>query len=345
MRCPLLLVVLAGLFALQPVLAQNKARQVFSIPAARMVSSVAAAPAPEAPAEVITLSNFDLQSSQIVWFWNSAAPDSGFVLGTNFFEDQAKATVFSLPNGVTEALVTEVNVWFAYKREGLTNQTYALEILEGTAATGPGDIPLYSESFMLAGVDADTDAQTPSNPTNHVLQQPVQVGSTFFISVDFGSYGETEWGNTALVATDLLGTGVPEVWEKWSDGSWNNVSAAWFQNADDGWHLWIEAVIDTDLTTAVEGIEEIPDAVFLAPNYPNPFNPATVLNVSLPGRMEVDLRVVDALGRTVAILVQGTMEAGLHPVRFEAVDLPSGVYLAYLRAGSITQTQKLVLLR
>ena len=97
--------------------------------------------------------------------------------------------------------------------------------------------------------------------------------------------------------------------------------------------------------TPVEEADEIPRVLALSSNYPNPFRSATTLRFELPARMDVDLRVVDLLGRTVARLVEGPMEAGVHTVRFEAGSLPSGVYLARLRAGSATHTRTLVLLR
>ena len=98
-------------------------------------------------------------------------------------------------------------------------------------------------------------------------------------------------------------------------------------------------------STPVEEAGEIPRTLALSSNYPNPFRSATTLRFELPVRTDVDLRVVDLLGRTVARLVEGPMEAGVHTVRFEAGSLPSGVYLARLRAGSATQTRKLMLLR
>ena len=178
------------------------------------------------------------------------------------------------------------------------------------------------------------------------MSQPVTVGSPFFVSVDFGSYGQADWGNAAIVSTGLQGRHIPEVWEKWADGSWHNVSVAWNQNADNGWHLWIEVIVETDATgTPVEEAGEIPRVLALSSNYPNPFRSATTLRFELPARAEVDLQVVDLLGRTVARLVEGSMEAGVHTVRFEAGSLPSGVYLARLNAGAATHTRTLVLMR
>jgi hypothetical protein len=63
-------------------------------------------------------------------------------------------------------------------------------------------------------------------------------------------------------------------------------------------------------------------------NYPNPFNPATSIRYSAPERSQVVLTVSDMLGRTVATLVEGSVEAGVHTATFDASGLTSGNYIA-----------------
>jgi hypothetical protein len=65
----------------------------------------------------------------------------------------------------------------------------------------------------------------------------------------------------------------------------------------------------------------------------------------LPQRSEVKLVVYDALGRQVAELATGTMEAGTHNVTFDAANLPSGIYVYKLVAGEFTNVKKLMLLK
>ena len=103
--------------------------------------------------------------------------------------------------------------------------------------------------------------------------------------------------------------------------------------------------METNVGTAVEDTDELPRAFTLASNFPNPFTASTTLQLELPARAEVNLRVIDLLGRTVATLVDGPMEAGVHTVRFDGGGLPPGIYLAHLRTGSTTMTRKMVLVR
>ena len=89
----------------------------------------------------------------------------------------------------------------------------------------------------------------------------------------------------------------------------------------------------------------LPAAVALDQNYPNPFNPSTVIRYQLPVNSEVSLKVFDVLGREVANLIDGRMEAGYHQVTFNARDLASGMYLYRLQAGNKVFTKKFTLIK
>jgi hypothetical protein len=80
-------------------------------------------------------------------------------------------------------------------------------------------------------------------------------------------------------------------------------------------------------------------------NYPNPFNPSTTIRFSLPKREHVTLKVFDVLGREVATVVDGEMEAGEHTVIYNASGLPSGVYLYRLEVGNFIRTRRMVIIR
>lgn len=81
----------------------------------------------------------------------------------------------------------------------------------------------------------------------------------------------------------------------------------------------------------------------LSQNYPNPFNPTTTIDFSLPERAMVSLKVFDALGREVSVLLNESRESGVHQVSFNASALSSGVYYYTLRYGSVSQTKKMIL--
>jgi hypothetical protein len=70
-------------------------------------------------------------------------------------------------------------------------------------------------------------------------------------------------------------------------------------------------------------------------NFPNPFNPSTTLRFSVPEQSNVRLVVTDMLGRTVATLMDDITAAGVHEVRFEAGDIPSGQYMATISMAGV----------
>jgi plastocyanin len=88
-----------------------------------------------------------------------------------------------------------------------------------------------------------------------------------------------------------------------------------------------------------------PGKFHLSQNYPNPFNPTTSLQYAIGSRQFVTLKVYNSLGKEVATLVNEEKPAGKYEVRFSGSTLPSGIYFYELKAGNITKTKKMVLLR
>ncbi|MGA9115561.1 MAG: SdrD B-like domain-containing protein [Bacteroidota bacterium] len=93
------------------------------------------------------------------------------------------------------------------------------------------------------------------------------------------------------------------------------------------------------------GRAQVPASVSLLQNFPNPFNPVTVIRYELPEDMQVQIRVYNVLGQEVATLVNDRQEAGYRSVRWDAGRTASGVYFCRLQAGDVTQVKKLILLK
>lgn len=91
--------------------------------------------------------------------------------------------------------------------------------------------------------------------------------------------------------------------------------------------------------------QPLPLVFSLDQNFPNPFNPETVIHFSLKEAGPVSLEIFNSTGEKVRTLVNGTLPAGPHTARFDAATLPSGVYLYRLNAGQFTFTRKMLLLR
>lgn len=82
-------------------------------------------------------------------------------------------------------------------------------------------------------------------------------------------------------------------------------------------------------------------------NYPNPFNPNTLIGYELPIRTTVTIKVYDVRGRTVRTLFANqTMNPGKHSISFDAEDLPSGLYVLRITTGTgWTESQKMLLIK
>ncbi|MDP8240184.1 MAG: T9SS type A sorting domain-containing protein [Candidatus Hatepunaea meridiana] len=90
---------------------------------------------------------------------------------------------------------------------------------------------------------------------------------------------------------------------------------------------------------------DIPKTFELSEAIPNPFNSTTRISYSLDSDAHITLSLFDLSGREVAKLVNRQMTSGKHSVSWDASDLPSGIYMCRLSAGSKVKTTKLALVR
>jgi len=94
-----------------------------------------------------------------------------------------------------------------------------------------------------------------------------------------------------------------------------------------------------------EPISASPASFRLEQNFPNPFNPATTIRLTLPQREYVTLKIFDALGKEVRNLVSGDLAAGTHTIKFEAKNLASGIYFYRVQAGQTFIQRKMIVMR
>jgi hypothetical protein len=103
---------------------------------------------------------------------------------------------------------------------------------------------------------------------------------------------------------------------------------------------------DKRITSVAERVNTgLPRLALLRQNYPNPFNPSTTISYTLPTQSFVALKVFNVLGQEVATLVNGIESPGSKSVRFDAGDLPSGVYFYRLQEGSYSSTKMLMVVK
>lgn len=131
----------------------------------------------------------------------------------------------------------------------------------------------------------------------------------------------------------------------WMESSWRNSNG--FLNLGNRYYsaYLAEARYKLIGPIAVEDENMNPEKFVLAQNFPNPFNPETKINFSLPQSGKASLKIYDMLGREVAELVNGALEKGTHTVSVNGRNLSSGVYIYRLQSGSFTESKKMMLIK
>ena len=104
------------------------------------------------------------------------------------------------------------------------------------------------------------------------------------------------------------------------------------------------------IPTFVDEEETKPQALPLIKSYPNPFNPSTTIEFDLPETGMAALTIYNIAGQKVRELLDGYTSAGMHRVVWNGSDdsghaVSAGVYIARLKAGEVTATGKMVLVR
>jgi len=113
-----------------------------------------------------------------------------------------------------------------------------------------------------------------------------------------------------------------------------------------GPEVWTFAWVGIPSFTSVEENNPIKvSSYYLGKNYPNPFNPTTTINYSIPKSSDVTLYVYNTLGQKVKTLVNAKQTAGKYTVNFDASNLASGIYFYQIKADNFTKVKKMVLIK
>jgi hypothetical protein len=107
---------------------------------------------------------------------------------------------------------------------------------------------------------------------------------------------------------------------------------------------WDSAAVVINVTGVANDPSEL-NSFKLYNNYPNPFNPSTTIKFSLPEASFTTLKIYNALGKEIAVLVNEMISSGTHSVVFDAHNLPSGVYFYSLESSSLSQVKKMLLIK
>lgn len=120
----------------------------------------------------------------------------------------------------------------------------------------------------------------------------------------------------------------------------NNVTVETANN-----YVNVDLVLTADGVTSVETSKNIVTNYALSQNFPNPFNPSTLISYQIPASGLVTIKVYNVIGKEVAALVNEYQQSGNHSKEFSANGLTSGVYFYTIKSGSYSATKKMILMK
>lgn len=135
---------------------------------------------------------------------------------------------------------------------------------------------------------------------------------------------------------DINGDGLDDALITASDGGTGGFSQGW-AIIQSGWEE--PTAVDDDQPAS------LPTQLSLSQNHPNPFNPITQIEYSIPRGSHVKLEIFDILGRKVTTLVNKFQPAGEYKQDWLAKNQSSGIYFYKLTVGEATETKQMALLK
>ena len=108
---------------------------------------------------------------------------------------------------------------------------------------------------------------------------------------------------------------------------------------------FMQTVIDNNPVGISSGSSEIPEKFSLYQNFPNPFNPETVIKFGLPSKQFAKLSVVNILGEEISTLYSGVLQAGEYSYKWNALNYPGGVYFYRLQTDYGSVIKKMMLIK
>ena len=107
----------------------------------------------------------------------------------------------------------------------------------------------------------------------------------------------------------------------------------------------LPGIIEVPIGVVDEDVAQLPTTVQLKQNFPNPFNPVTSIEYTIPFEDKIVLTIYNILGEEVTRLVDEKQFAGHYEVTWNAANTASGIYFYKLQSGDFSLTKKMVLLK
>jgi len=242
-------------------------------------------------------------------------------------------------------------VCFSGEEQGLYGSQYYVSQLGANGWNVINALTMDMISAWESNYKVIIEGQTPWESLMTVFEQNVVEYAQIASRKDYFSFGSDhvpfqDAGIPAFLAID------------WDYGTYDH-----YHRTTDRWQ-YLDASLGHRITQAMAGAladltnpsrvaTDAPatrSAISLAPNFPNPFNPRTVIRFALDRESEISLRVYDLAGRHVQTIVDETLGAGPHLAQWDGTDLQgrevaSGTYLLRLMRGEDVVSRRMSLVR
>lgn len=223
------------------------------------------------------------------------------------------------------------------------------------SSEGVAPEPLYAihffdnQNFIAVGGDNEYGASLVRT-TNAGLNWSYSAFEQFGIGLGISFRTSAEgWIALGLGQKFLFSLDGGDRWNVYTTHDLESIQDVIFSNKRHGVAVGQHAAIlryNSDLVGIQNTNTGLPASIELKQNYPNPFNPETVISFSLDKPKNVSLVIYDMLGKEVKTLINGMVKPGEHKIKFDAAEIPAGVYFYTLKTGNeFTQTKKMILVK
>ncbi len=180
------------------------------------------------------------------------------------------------------------------------------------------------------------DRNTSSDSTEVYLSRSTDGGNTF---------ADYVISDHRFAPKSIVGAGAGNMGDKIGLTSGNGkLYAVWMSDKSGIFQAWMTPI---DLSSVgIKKVSELtPSGYSLEQNFPNPFNSMTNIRFNILNTEIVKIKVYDILGKEVKTLLNEYKEPGTYQLRFDAKDLPTGIYFYKIKSGNFSETKKMILAR
>ena len=179
-----------------------------------------------------------------------------------------------------------------------------------------------------------------------VTWQDGDYGSENIYAQKINGAGELQWGNGVTISSANSRQEIPFII---SDGNYGAI-ICWEDSRNGGGDdIYAQQISKNgnlgEVITDVKSFEAILNDYVLYQNYPNPFNPSTKIKFSIPQFSFVSLKVYNAMGEIVDVLVSEELTAGTYNYDWNANNQASGVYVYRIQAANFVKSKKMIYLK